>query len=176
MKTVISLVFLFFSFVCAGNAQKSFTAFGSTVNYALPNPDQWMLVKNGMHKGSKKYLLMFEHKPIKDAKGRTIKPVMAVICEPVPESMDAIKYSIWKRGQTPFSVNKMLSFQDGDFTHRNAIGYDGEYEKIVKHRVLVAHMRDKAVGLQVICDSTDGVYDKVEEEMRSFLKSITFKD
>ena len=48
MKTLVSVVVLFFSFVCVGQAQESFTAFGSTVNYALPNPDQWNLVKNGI--------------------------------------------------------------------------------------------------------------------------------
>jgi hypothetical protein len=32
------------------------------------------------------------------------------------------------------------------------------------------------VGVQVICDSTDGVYEKVEADMLGLLRSITFKE
>ena len=130
-----------------------------------------------MHKQAPAYLVMFEHTPIKDAEGRDIKPVIGVICESVPNSLDVIRYSVSKRASTPFKVNKMMTPQDGSFTHRNSVGYEGEYQRgSVLHKVLVGHLRHAAVGLQVICDSTDGVYDKVEADMRSFLRSLTFKE
>jgi len=175
VKTVIAVVFAFFPFVFVAHAQESFTAYAATVNFTRPDPANWNLVRNGMDKKSKKYLIMFEHNPIEDSKGRNIKPVIAIICEKVPDSVDAIRYSIAKRVHTPFKVNKMMSHQDGSFTYRNAIGYEGEYKRKVVHKVLVGHLRHAAVGVQVICDSTDGVYDKVEADMRNFLRSVTFK-
>ncbi len=176
MKTAIATIFAFLQIVFAAHAQQSFTAHGSTVIYAAPDSSQWNLVNDGIHPKSGGYLLMFEHKPIADAQGRPIKPVIAVICEPVKDSSDVIKYSIAKRLQVPFEVKKMLIPQRGDFTYKNAVGFEGQYDKGVIHKVLIGHMRHKEVGLQIICDSTDGVYDKVDSDMRNFLKSVNFKE
>jgi hypothetical protein len=176
MKTVIAVVFTFFHLACVAAAQESFTAYGSTVIYARPEPAQWNLVHSGMDAKANAFLLLFEHSPIKDSEGREIKPVIAAICEPVTDSSDVIMYSIGKRAQVPFDVKKVLTPQAGDFTHKNSVGYDGEYSRGVIHKVIVGHLRHQGVGVQVICDSTDGVYDKVEADMRGFLRSITFKE
>ena len=101
--------------------------------------------------------------------------MIAIICEPVEESVDVIRYPIAMRAQVPFNVKKVMSHQEGDFTYQNTIGYKGEYEKEVLHKVLIGHMRHKRAGVQIICDSSDGVYDKVEADMRSFLRSVKFE-
>lgn len=177
MKKFVAVVFAFFCLACVAEAQDSFTAHGSTVSYARPDPAKWDLVHNGVNAQSKAYLLMFKHKPIKDSEGRDIEPVIAAICEAVTDSSDVIMYSIRKRTQVSFDVKKLLTAQGGDFTHRNSVGYDGEYNRgAVVHKVIVGHLRHQGVGIQVICDSTDGVYDKVEEDMRGFMRSITFKE
>ena len=176
MENLSAVILIFFSLVCIADAEESFTAFGSTVTYARPDSTNWNLVNNGIQ-GKKAYLVMFERNPIKDSKGRDVKPVIAIICESVPESVDVIKYSIWKRGHTPFKVNKLITYQDGSFTCRNSVGFEGEYTKgKVLHKIFVGHLRHGKVGVQAICDSTDGVYDAVEEDMRSFLRSINFKE
>jgi hypothetical protein len=175
MKKLSAGLVICFSLVCVAQAEESFTAFSSTVTYACPDSTKWNLVINEMQGKSKAYLVMFERKPIKDAKGRNVKPVIAIICESVPESMDVIRYSIWKRGQMPFKVNKLITHQDGGFTYRNSVGFEGEYTKgTVLHKIFIGHLRHGKVGIQAICDSTDGVYDAVEDDMRSFLRSINF--
>ena len=177
MKTIIAVSVVLCYCVVVAQAQDSFTAFGSTVMYARPDPSRWNLVHNGIDSKSNAYLLMFQRKPIKDAEGRAIEPVIAVICEKVADASDVIRYSIAKRMRMPFSVKKMMAPQSSDFAYGNAIGYEGEYTiESVPHKVFVAHMRHKEVGVQVICDSTDGVFDKVEGDMRNFLRSLTFKD
>jgi hypothetical protein len=177
MKTLVAVVFAFFHFVCVAGAKESFTAHGSTVNFSRPDPANWKVVSDGIDARSNKHLLMYKHIPIKDAEGRYIEPVIAIICESVPDSSDVIMYSIAKRTQTAFNVSKLMTWQDGSLTYKNSVGFDGDYKKgSVIHKVLVAHMRHAAAGLQVICDSTDGVYDKVEKDMRDFLSSITFKE
>jgi hypothetical protein len=177
MKTIIAIAFAFLLFVCVAGAQESFTAFGSTVNFARPDSAHWKVVSDGMDAKSNKFLLMYQHSPIKDTEGRDIEPVIALICEPVPDSSDVIMYSIAKRTQVGFNVNKLLTWQDGSLTYKDSVGYDGDYKKgAVMHKVLVAHMRHGATGLQVMCDSTEGVYDKVEADMKNFLRSITFKE
>jgi len=116
---------------------------------------------------------MFKSRSIRDSQGREVQPVIAVIVESVKDSSDVIVYSIQKRASTAFTVNKVLSFEDGYFTHRNSIGYEGEYKKQdIIHKLLIAHMREKSVGLQVICDSTDDVYNQVEQDMRNFILAI----
>ena len=175
MNKCILVAFVFFQFVFLAEAQESFTAHGSTILYTPPDSANWFVVKNGIDERSQKYLLMFQRKPIEDAQGRRVHPVIAIICEPVEESVDVIRYSIAMRAQVPFNVKKVMSHQEGDFTYQNAIGYEGEYEKEVLHKVLVGHMRHKQAGVQIICDSSDGVYDKVEADMRSFLALSDFQ-
>ncbi len=176
MRTLITSILILVSYVSVAQAQESFTVFGSTIDYVRPDPAKWNLVSKGLDARSKGYLHMFEHIPIKDAQGRSIKPVIAIICETVPDSLDVIRYSISKRAHTPFKVTKVITFQDGSFGYRNSVGYEGEYRRGVDHKVFVGHMRHGKVGLQVICDSTDGVYSHVESDMRSFLRSIKFKE
>ena len=175
MNKCILVAFVFFQFVFLAEAQESFTAHGSTILYTPPDGANWFVVKNGIDERSQKYLLMFQRKPIEDAQGRRVHPVIAIICEPVEESVDVIRYSIAMRAQVPFNVKKVMSHQEGNFAYQNAIGYEGEYEKEVLHKVLVGHTRHKQAGVQIICDSSEGVYDKVEADMRSFLRSVTFK-
>ncbi|MBI5571118.1 MAG: hypothetical protein HY914_14335 [Desulfomonile tiedjei] len=174
VKTFVALVCAFFLFAFVAHAQDSFTAYGSTVNFTPPDPAKWKLTRNGMDEKSKKYVVMFEHTPIRDAAGNAISPVIAIVGESVPDEVDVIQYSTRLRGHAPFKVNKTIGHQDGSLAHKNSVGYEGEYNSGAIHKVLVGHLRHGAVGVQVICDSTDGVYDKVEADMRAFLRSVTF--
>ena len=176
MRLFAAFVSVFLLIVFPAHAQNSFTAYGSTVKFTSPDPAKWELTRNEMDEKSKKYLVMFEHHPIQDAEGRAIRPVIAIIAESVPDSLDVIQFSIRLRGHTPFQVNKMVSQQDGSLTHKNSVGYEAEYERGVLHKILIGHLRHGAVGVQVICDSTDGVYDKVEADMRNFLRSVTLRE
>ncbi len=175
-KTFIVILFAAFLFAAVVQAQESFTAHGSTIVYTRPDASNWIVKKNELDPKSNIFLLMFERNPIEDAEGRRVRPVMAIICEPVKDLSNVIEYSIRKRAQVPFDVKDMLSYQHGHFTYPNAIGFAGEYEKGVVHKVFVGHMRHKDVGVQIICDTSDGVYDKVEADMTKFLRSITFKE
>jgi hypothetical protein len=177
LRIPIAVVFAFFHLALVATAEESFSANGSTVVFTSPDRAQWDLVQNGLDEKSNKYLLMFKHKPIKDAEGRDIEPVIALISESVPDSLDVIMYSIQKRTQVPFEVKKLITWQDGSFAYRNSVGYEGEYKKgAVLHKVFIGHLRHKGAGVQIICDSTDGAHDKVEADMRNFLRSISFKE
>ncbi len=176
MKTAMAVALTLLSFAFVAHAEESFTANGSTVVYEKPDSSRWNLVKSENDPQSSKYLLMFKHTPIKDSEGRDIEPVMAIKSEPVRDSSDVAAYSAYKRAQMPFTVKKTLTANDGSFTYPNSVGYEGEYDQGVIHRVLVAHMRHKDAGIQVTCDSTEGVYAQVEPDMRSFMRSITFKE
>ena len=85
MKTPIAILLVFLSFMCVAQAEEAFTAYGSTVVFVSPDPSKWNLVHNGMVKESKGHLLMFECNPIKDAEGRNVRPVIAIICEQVSD-------------------------------------------------------------------------------------------
>lgn len=176
MRTITPVAIILLLLSAPAHALETFTANGATVVYAQPDQAKWNFVKNGVDSKSKKFLVMFQHNPITDAQGRQIEPVIALICESAEDAPDVIKYSIFKRTQVPFDVKKVLTYKDGSLTYKNSVAYEGEYVKGVKHKVFVAHMLHGKAGVQIICDSTEGVYDKVEKDMRSFLRSVTFKD
>lgn len=169
----IALIFLLLvSSACFAKELVFVSALGSKVYFAPPDTTLWGLEKNEMSETGK-YIVEFVHVPVQDSIGREIQPVVAFIIESVEDSCDVIVYSIRKRSQTPFKVEKVLSYEDGHFSYPNAIGYEGSYTKgEITHRVIIAHMRQGSIGLQVICDSTEGIYHQVESDMRTFIYSI----
>jgi len=177
MKMLIAVAIAFFHLVLSADAQEAFIVHGSKVVYQRPDPAQWQLVHNGIEAKSKAYLLMFKHIPIKDAQGRDIEPVIAVICEVVPNSPDVTNYSSARRARTPFEVKKVLTPQEGYFSYQTAVGYQGEYKRgTVLHKVVVGYLRYRDLGVQILCDSTDSVYNKVQADMLRLLRSIDFKE
>jgi hypothetical protein len=171
MKHYIIILFLFYT-ICSAQELAYIEAFGSKVYFEPPDTSKWGLEQNSMTEYGN-YLLMFKHIPIVDSLGREIQPVISFIAESVKDSSDVIMYSIYKRTQTPVTVKKVLTYEDGHFTHRNVVGYEAVYKKEdVGHKVLMIHMRQASIGLQVICDATDEVYAQVESDMRRFIKSI----
>lgn len=176
MKQTI-FVILLLSVSQVGYSQDSISAFGSVVIFKPPDSTSWNLVQRGMDEETHKYVIMYKHNPINDAGGRSIEPVVAVLCEEISEPMEIIKYSLWKRQQVSFTVNGILSKYTQELSYWNAIGYEGEYSKDdIVHKILIGHFRHKRLGAQIICDSTEGVYDKVDRDMRAFLKSVSFTD
>jgi hypothetical protein len=174
MKIKIIILFLFY-FSCSAQDLSYVGVFGSKVYFEPPDTSIWKLYQNSMTDYGN-HLLMFKHIPIKDSLGREIEPVISFIVESVTDSSDVINYSIWKRTQVPFEVKKVMSCDTINFSWfacPNVIGYEGVYSKVdIIHRVFVVHMRRASVGVQIICDSTDGVYVKVESAMRNFIRSI----
>jgi hypothetical protein len=171
MKIILTLSL--FAFSIATSQELTYVeAFGSRIYFELPDTSRWFPDENGMQ-SSEKYLLMFKRSPILDSLGREVQPVIAAIAEKVNDSLDVITYSLLKRTQIPFSVKKVLTYEDSCFAQRNAVGYEGEYNRQdVIHKVFVVHMRYGSVGLQLVCDSTEGVYTAVEADMRRFIKSV----
>jgi hypothetical protein len=175
MKYIIALLILFP--FCGFSQELTYVqVYGSKIYFAPPDTSHWELVENSMDSSSHKYVLMFKSEPITDNLGRQIQPVLSILVEFIKDSSDIISYSIWKRTQVPFEVKKVMACDTINFSWfacPNVIGYEGVYPKgDVIHRVFVVHMRRAAVGVQIICDSTDGVYDKVEFAMRDFIRSV----
>jgi hypothetical protein len=162
----------------AVSAQEHVAAFGCSISYQVPDPSNWQHVKSEVYPDKKAGLILYKHNGIKDDEGRNVIPNMAIIYERLPESTDAIRYSIAKRiGQT-YDVKAVRSWQDGFLTHRNGVAYEATYNdpqvRGLLHKVFVAHMVNEQTGVQIICDSTEGVFPKVEADTRQFVKSVTF--
>ena len=152
-------------------------AYGSAVYFAPPDTTRWNLTQNQGDDGVGTRLVMFERNPITDKQGRKVSPVIALIVEPIADSSDVVTYSVMKRMDVPFDVSKVIGDDTTAFSYRNAVGYEGTYTKEdVKHIVLIAHMRHKEAGIQIICDATDEVYHMVEKDFRLFIKLIQFDD
>ena len=173
MKTYVTMLFLLCS-TCCGQQLAYIGVIGSKIYFEAPDTLKWNLDENSMQ-SSGKYWLQFKHSPILDSLGREIQPVMAIIIEKVDDSLDVITYSIEKRTQIPypFHVEEVLTYENSHFAFQNTVGYKGSYKREdVTHKVFIVHMRHAAVGVEIICDSTDGVYALVEQDMLRFIKAV----
>ena len=140
------------------------------VKMDLPN-DSWSLADK---RSGSMTAYIFKRQPIEDSSGRQIIPNIAVLIEDVDKKTDAITYSASKRIKTPFEVSDVFTHEKGTLMFKNAIGYKGKYvdQGGLEHTVYVVHAINEKKGLQIICDVTTNILDKVEPEFLAALKSI----
>ncbi|SYZ72288.1 hypothetical protein TRIP_C20403 [Candidatus Zixiibacteriota bacterium] len=177
----ITILFILI-FLILGNsslAQSFLPIFNDTLFFERPDTAFWQLTINDYDDDAGKGIVMFVRNAIIDSSGMSVLPVIGIVYEKLPsDSEDVIYYSLKCRYQSSFAreIDSVLSWQDGFVTYRNAVGYLASYtSKGVKHKILLVHMIHGDIGIQIICDSTESVYEKVEKDMRRFLKSVTMQ-
>lgn len=151
-----------------------------TMLYQPPDSSCWNIVMDEFDKDTGVGIRMFKRSPLIDPEGNAIEPVIAVIYEKLPsDSEDLIVYSTRLRATqgARFQIDSIEPPQKLGMKYERAIFYDGHYLKgPVRHEILVVHMMKGDIGVQIICDSTDGVYDRVAEDMMAFIRSISFAE
>lgn len=141
------------------------------------NPQVWKQSAPQLNPDKLSGLYLFEHSAIKDKLGRDIFPTIGIVFEEVPASTtDVIMYSVNKRMNQPFNVDKVLSHEDGSMIYKNAIGYVGNYvSQGVTHKLWIAHMLYKNTGVQIVADGTSDVFDAIQPDVAAFFKSMDFE-
>lgn len=116
----------------------------------------------------------FKRDPIQDSAGRSIIPNVAIVIENVDPKMDIVTYSVNKRGNDAFHVDKMFFPGDGIIDLVNAVAYKGSYtdKYNMKHTVYVVHAINDNKGIQIIMDTTTDTFPSIDPEFRKILKSI----
>ncbi len=108
--------------------------------------------------------------------GFQVIPNLAIIVEPVPDSMNVIEFSLLKRMSVPFSVlETFISTDDNSpIQFENAIAYKGIYEdkQEIEHTILLVHLINDLKGIQFIIDITSGLYQETEDELLEIIGSI----
>ena len=137
----------------------------------LPN-DSWYLASRQEVKEMVVY--NFKRTPIEDNDGRQIIPNISVIIENVDEDIDAVTYSALKRSKVNFKVSEVYTHEGGRIGLQNAIGYKGTYTDKggLDHTVYIVHGINNKKGIQLICDTTTDILDKMESEFLMTLESI----
>lgn len=124
---------------------------------------------------------LFRRKPIVDSKGVTIIPCIGIIFEAYSDSMNVINYMFLKemskeaRYDTMYYVidNKTSNFLKLKMAIGKKIGYYDNYERLhIVYRIFITHGK---MGIQVICDATEEVFEIIENEFEKFISNIKFK-
>jgi len=115
----------------------------------------------------------FKHEGIVDGSGIVVHPNIAFIITDVPLNTDVVRFSASRRR---FDVIKMYAPSDPLFDV-NAIGHLAEYTdtfegREYKHRIYVLHAVQDSKGIEVVLDSTESVFNKVNGDFMEVLKSI----
>jgi hypothetical protein len=94
--------------------------------------------------------------------------------ESVPDGQDLVEYSISKRMNLPIKILKVIAPEKREFGDVEGIGYLATYDDPsgLPHEVYVVHAVIKNRGIQVIIDGTASVFDKLDSEYRSILRSF----
>jgi hypothetical protein len=137
----------------------------------LPN-DSWYLASK--QDVNEVVVYNFKRKPIEDNEGRQIIPNISVIIENVDNELDAVTYSALKRSKVNFKISEVFTHESGLIGLQNAIGYKGTYTDKggLDHTVYIVHCINNKKGVQLICDTTTDILDKMESEFLMTLESI----
>ena len=154
------------------------SAFGTEFSYQPPAFAKWNLVQEVAPREGFKGVVMYKRTPIYDSLGRPVEPVIALLYEQVPDSMDAIVFSVNKLGEKPFTVHQDTLLAHPDFTsHNNSFGWKAHYTRSgVEHTIYLAYFRENQLGIEIITDSTTGVFEVVEPDMLAFIKSVRIEN
>ena len=174
-KLYISLLCLMvFLFV---KGQYRINEFSSKIQFKCLDTTEWIIITDQSPRLNSKGVLMFKHIPIKDSIGRRVEPVIALVYEKVIDSLDVIEYSVGIIGTKPFKVKYELLGGFPDFSlDRFSVVYKGEYlRENIKHLVMLGYILNENIGIEIIGDSTEEIFPKVEYDIKNFIKSVKIK-
>ena len=159
-------------------SQTSISAFGSKIVFVKPDSSVWHLIQDSRPSEGSKGVTMFKHAPIKDSLGRPVEPVIALVYENIPDTIDVIEYSVGVLGSKPYSIRRDLLGGYPEYSSdKHSVVFKGDYSRSgVKHKVMLGYIFFKHIGIELIGDATDGVYDKVESDIQKFIKSVAIKN
>jgi hypothetical protein len=173
------LVSIFLVFICielfSQTDSLNFNIDNTDLFISLPN-NEWHLTdfQNDTAKGIT--IRFFKRNEVMDSDSIYIIPNIAVITEYVGDSLDVINYSIYKRMQTPFDVDKVLTFDDGELGYNNSVGFKGKYkDDRFEHLLYMTYAINKSYGVQIIMDCTLGVASLIDKEFLKCLKGLREK-
>ena len=180
MKTNRLFVLLFFAFSSVAWGQTSIDAFGKKIKFTIPDEKVWKLVQETTPSENSKGSLMFKRTPITGPKGLEVEPVLALIFEQVTEPIDTIVYSAngLMSHSEKFNLKwNLLGSYPEYSSDQHAVVYKAEYTKSgFLHKVYLCYILYNNLGVQIIADSTDDVFDQVDEDMRAFIKSVVVQE
>ncbi len=179
MKTAI-LALLFFAPSSVAWGQSEIEAFGTKILFTKPDEGIWTLVQETAPSERSKGSRMFKRAPIIGTKGLPVEPVLALIFEQVTQTTDTIIYSLngLMRHQQSFQLKWEALGGYPDYScDRYSIVYKGEYTRSgFLHKVYLCYILHKGVGVEIIADSTEDVFDQVEADMLSFIKAVVIQE
>jgi hypothetical protein len=179
MKTVI-FALLFFASSSVALGQTAIEAFGTKILFKIPDEKVWTLVQEATPSEKSKGIRIFKCAPIIGTKGLPVEPVLALFFEQVTESIDTIVYSangLMSKQQTFKLKWNLLGTYPEYSSDQHSVVYKAEYTRSgFIHKVYLCYILYRNIGVEIIADSTDDVFDQVDADMRAFIKSIVIQE
>ncbi|WP_316410628.1 hypothetical protein [Mesoterricola sediminis] len=118
-----------------------------------------------------RFNVAFQHTGIRDTRGVDVKPMMAITAWklPAPNGISLEDFSAYLLRQVPMK-NPKREIRDGRLYVTGTAEYGG-YTHILR-RAFVVKGR---IGLDLLCDSTDTVFDKVREDFEKWVSTVALE-
>ena len=161
-------LFLFFT-ASALNSVAQYKIDRTDLEFQLPN-EEWTF--SGEQTYGDKVIQVYKRTSIVDSQQRNVIANISIITESNQE-MDVVTYSALKRGEMPFDVEKVFIPKDIKMKYKNAICYLGTYtDKFGIHKIYFIFLKSEQIGVRIICDVTEELFEQVDEEFLATLQSI----
>lgn len=139
--------------------------------YANPDPGTWAPLDLGMPARPDRLNVTLRHKGIHDARGVDVQPVMSVTAWklPAPNGMSLEDFSAYLLRQIPMKGARKET-RDGRLYVTGTTNYGG-YTHVLR-RAFVLRGR---IGLDLVCDSTDTVFEKVQGDFEKWVATVALE-
>ena len=147
------------------------------IKYAIPDTNNWTQSSKFPAIPLMQGVVKFKHKPILDLLKIPVEPVIALLYQERPDSVDLIWYSANALGNKPYRLDYTLLGGYPDYSsEKSSIFFKGQYFRSgTKHNILIGYILHNDLLIEVICDSTELVYKEVESDFFKFIKSVHVK-
>ncbi len=139
--------------------------------YVNPDPATWLPADLGMPQLPDRFCVALQHKGIRDARGIDVKPMMAITAWklPAPDGMSLEDFSAYLLRQVPMQ-DLTREIRDGRLYVTGTSAYGG-YTHVLR-RAFVVQGR---IGLDLLCDSTDTVLERVREDFETWVATVALE-
>tara|TARA_B100000809_G_C14872649_1_gene436127 strand:+ start:70 stop:603 length:534 start_codon:yes stop_codon:yes gene_type:complete len=170
----ISLYFFLILLTKTGFSQFKLNEWVDEIKYTIPDTNDWVQVSKYPAIPLMNGEVQFIHTPILDPLQRPVEPIIALLYQERPDSIDLIMYSANAIGSKPYRLNYTPFPGYPDYSiEKSSIFFKGNYYRSgIKHTIIIGYIIHNDLLIELICDSTDLVYKEVESDFLKFIKSV----
>ncbi len=159
-------------------SERVFEFSGHKIAFNIPGEKIWKAAQKRVPRRGSQGIVVLKRKVIIDDKGNKIIPNIGITLTKLSDKTTFNEFAVLNMSMMMQNAKIVKFVENSEYLlsiEQAAITYFKYSYGGIDHKVIFSQMMYENIGIVVICDATDGVFDEVEGEFKEFIKSINIK-